>query len=71
MDGVDAFIQFIRIIVSVSSVFLLIVTVWWATLIIRLFGAYVLGIDACRKKNYQAECEAENSTGVLIIWEKC
>ena len=39
MDGVDAFIQFIQIIVSVSSVFLLIVTqVWWAALIILTFS---------------------------------
>ena len=34
-DGVDAFIQFAQIIVSIVSIFILIVSqVWWAALII-------------------------------------
>ena len=61
MDGVDAFIQFIQIIVSVSSVFLLIVTqVWWAALIILAFSVPMFWVSMrAGKKNYQAECEAE------------
>ena len=61
MDGVDAFIQFIQIIVSVSSVFLLIVTqVWWAALIILAFSVPMFWVSLrAGKKNYQAECEAE------------
>lgn len=61
MDGVDAFLQFIQIIVSVTSVFLLIVTqVWWAALIILAFSAPMFRVSMrAGKKNYQAEREAE------------
>lgn len=60
-DGAEAFIQFAQIIVSVVSVFCLIVSqVWWAALIILLFSVplFVLSMRA-GKKNYQAERDAE------------
>lgn len=60
-DGVDAFMQFIQIIVSVASVFALIVSqVWWAALIIFSFSVpmFLLSMKA-GKKNYQAERDAE------------
>lgn len=60
-DGVDAFIQFAQIIVSIASVFVLIISqVWWAALIIFLFSVplFVLSMRA-GKKNYQAERDAE------------
>ena len=60
-DGVAAFIQFSQIIVSVISVFVLIVSqVWWAALIILVFSVplFVLSMRA-GKKNYQAERNAE------------
>lgn len=61
MDGADAFIQFLQIMVSVSSVFLLIVTqVWWAALIILAFSVPMFWLSMrAGKKNYQAEREAE------------
>lgn len=61
MDGMDAFIQFFQIIVSIFSVFLLIVTqVWWAALIIFAFSVPMFWLSMrAGKKNYQAECEAE------------
>lgn len=60
-DGVDAFIQFVQIIVSITSVFVLIVSqVWWAALIIFIFSVpmFLLSMRA-GKKNYQAERDAE------------
>ncbi|WP_124068441.1 ABC transporter ATP-binding protein [Clostridium sp. E02] len=61
MDGMDALIQFIQIIVSIFSVLLLIVTqVWWAALIIFAFSVPMFWLSMrAGKKNYQAECEAE------------
>lgn len=61
MDGINAFVQFLQIIISIASVLLLIVTqVWWAALIILAFSApmFWLSIRA-GKRNYQAEREAE------------
>lgn len=61
MDGINAFAQFLQIIISIASVLLLIVTqVWWAALIILAFSApmFWLSIRA-GKRNYQAEREAE------------
>lgn len=60
-NGVEAFIQFVQIIVSIASVFVLIVSqVWWAALIIFSFSApmFVLSMRA-GKKNYQAERDTE------------
>ena len=60
-DGIAAFIQFAQIIISVASVFVLIVSqVWWAALIIFAFSIplFVLSMRA-GKKNYQAERDAE------------
>ncbi len=61
MDGVDAFIQFAQIIVSVVSVFVLIVSqVWWAAVIIFSFSVPMFWLSMrAGKKNYQAEREAE------------
>ncbi len=61
MDGVDAFIQFTQIIVSIASVFVLIVSqVWWAALIIFLFSVPMFWLSMrAGKKNYQAERDAE------------
>lgn len=61
MRGVDAFIQFIQIIVSIVSVLALIVSqVWWAALIISAFSLpmFMLSMRVGRK-NYQAERDAE------------
>lgn len=61
MDGVAALIQFAQIIISVASVFVLIVSqVWWAALIIFSFSVplFVLSRRA-GKKNYQVERDAE------------
>lgn len=61
MDGIDALIQFTQIIVSIASVFVLIVSqVWWAALVIFLFSVplFVLSTRA-GKKNYKAERDAE------------
>lgn len=60
-DGVDAFIQFIQIIVSIASVFALIVSqVWWAALIIFSFSVPMFWLSMrAGKKNYQAERDAE------------
>lgn len=60
-DGVAAYIQFVQILVSIASVFALIVSqVWWAALIILVFSVplFVLSMRA-GKKNYQAERDAE------------
>lgn len=61
MDGVDAFIQFSQIIVSVVSVFVLIVSqVWWAAVIIFSFSVPMFWLSMrAGKKNYQAERDAE------------
>lgn len=61
MDGVDAFIQFAQIIVSVVSVFVLIISqVWWAALIIFSFSVPMFWLSMrAGKKNYQAERDAE------------
>ncbi len=61
MDGVDAFIQFAQIIISVASVFILIVSqVWWAALIILSFSIPMFWLSMrAGKKNYQAERDAE------------
>lgn len=63
-DGVDAFIQFAQIIVSIGSVFGLIVSqVWWAALVILVFSIpmFILSRRA-GKKNYQAERDTEKFT---------
>ena len=60
-DGVDALIQFAQIIVSIASVFVLIVSqVWWAALVIFLFSVPMFWLSVrAGKKNYQAERDAE------------
>ena len=60
-DGVDAIIQFSQIIVSIVSVFALIVSqVWWAALIIFSFSVPMFWLSMrAGKKNYQAERDAE------------
>ena len=60
-DGVDALIQFVQIIVSIASVFVLIISqVWCAALIIFSFSIpmFLLSMRA-GKKNYQAERDVE------------
>ena len=60
-DSVDALIQFVQIIVSIASVFVLIISqVWWAALIIFSFSVpmFLLSMRA-GKKNYQAERDVE------------
>lgn len=60
-DGAAAFVQFAQILVSVASVFALIVSqVWWAALVILVFSVplFALSMRAGRK-NYQAERDAE------------
>lgn len=61
MDGLDAYIQFCQILVSVFSVLVLIVTqVWWAALIILAFSVPMFWLSMrAGKKNYQAGREAE------------
>ena len=60
-DGVAAFIQFAQIMVSIASVFVLIVSqVWWAAVIIFLFSVPMFWLSMrAGKKNYQAERDAE------------
>lgn len=60
-DGIGAFIQFAQIIVSVVSVFVLIVLqVWWAALVIFSFSIPMFALSMrAGKKNYQAERDAE------------
>lgn len=61
MEGVEAYIQFLKIIISLASVLILIVTrVWWAAIIILIFSApmFWLSVRAGRKV-YQAGREAE------------
>lgn len=64
MDGVDAYIQFTQIVVSVASVFVLIVSqVWWAAVIVFLFSVPMFWLSMrAGKKNYQAERNAEKFT---------
>lgn len=60
-EGMGAFVQFVQIMVSVVSVFILIVSqVWWAALIIFSFSVpmFVLSMRA-GKKNYQAKRDVE------------
>ena len=61
MDGVDAFIQFAQVVISVVSVFILLVSqVWWAALIIVSFSAPMFWLAMrAGKKNYQAERQVE------------
>lgn len=61
MEGVDAWIQFAQVIVSVASVFVLIVSqVWWAALVIFSFSVPMFWISMkAGRKNYQAERDAE------------
>ncbi|MBE5983988.1 MAG: ABC transporter ATP-binding protein [Paenibacillaceae bacterium] len=61
MEGVEAYIQSLKIIISLASVLILIVTrVWWAAIIILIFSApmFWLSVRAGRKV-YQAGREAE------------
>jgi ATP-binding cassette subfamily B protein len=61
MDGYNAFMQFLQIIVCVASVFILIITqVWWAALIIIAFSTPMFWLSLrAGKKNYQAGRDAE------------
>ncbi len=61
MDGVEAWIQFAQIIVSIVSVLVLIVSqVWWAALIIFAFSVPMFWLSMrAGKKNYQAERDVE------------
>lgn len=61
MDGVDAWADFARTVVSVGSVFILIASqVWWALPVIFLFSAPMFWLSVrVGKKNYQAERDAE------------
>lgn len=61
MDGVEAFIQFAQIIVSIASVFALIISqVWWAAVLIFIFSVPMFWLSMrAGKKNYQAERDAE------------
>ncbi len=61
MEGVEAYIEFLKIIISLASVLILIVIrVWWAAIIILIFSApmFWLSVRAGRKV-YQAGREAE------------
>ncbi len=61
MEGVEAYIQSLKIIISLASVLILIVTrVWWAAIFILIFSApmFWLSVRAGRKV-YQAGREAE------------
>ena len=61
MDGINAFMQFLQIIISIASVLILIVSqVWWAALIILTFSVPMFWLSMrAGKKNYQAGREAE------------
>lgn len=61
MAGVDAYVQFTQIIISLSSVLILIITqVWWAAFIILIFSAPMFWLSVrAGKKTYQAGREAE------------
>ena len=61
MDGFGALIQFLQVIISVASVFILIVTqVWWAALITISFSMPMFWLSLwAGKKNYQAGRDAE------------
>jgi len=61
MDGFDAYMQFMQIVVCVFSVFILIITqVWWAALVIAAFSAPMFWLSMrAGKKNYDAGREAE------------
>lgn len=61
IEGVEAYIQFLKILISLASVLILIVTrVWWAAFFILIFSApmFWLSVRAGRKV-YQAGREAE------------
>ena len=61
MEGVEAYIQFLKIMISLASVLILIVTrVWWAAIFILIFSApmFWLSVRAGRMV-YQAGREAE------------
>lgn len=61
MEGVEAYIQFLKIMISLASVLILIVTrVWWAAIFILIFSApmFWLSVRAGRRV-YQAGREAE------------
>lgn len=60
-DGVSAWTQFAQIIVSIISVFVLIISqVWWAALVIFVFSVPMFWFSMrAGKKNYQAERDAE------------
>ncbi len=61
MEGVEAYIQFLKIIISLVSVLILIVTrVWWAAIIILIFSAPMFWMSVRGgRKVYQAGREAE------------
>ena len=61
MDGFSASLEFVQIIVSVSSVLILILTqVWWAALVIMAFSVPMFWLSMwAGKKNYQAGRDAE------------
>ena len=61
MDGFNAIMQFLQIIVCVAAVLILIITqVWWAALIIIAFSTPMFWLSMrAGKKNYQAGREAE------------
>ena len=61
MDGFNASLEFVQIIISVSSVLILILTqVWWAALVIMAFSVPMFWLSMwAGKKNYQAGRDAE------------
>lgn len=61
MDGTGVFVQFVQIMVSVASIFTLIVLqVWWAALIIFSFSVPMFALSMrAGKKNYQAKRDVE------------
>jgi len=60
-DGFTAYMQLMQIIISIASVFMLIITqVWWAALVIITFSTPMLWLSMkAGKKNYQAGRDAE------------
>jgi ATP-binding cassette subfamily B protein len=61
MDGFNAIVQFLIVVISVTSVLILIVTqVWWAALIVVAFSVPLFWLSMwAGKKNYQAGRDAE------------
>jgi len=61
MDGFNAIMQFLQIIVCIAAVMILIVTqVWWAALVIFAFSAPMIWLSMrAGKANYQAGRDAE------------